>query len=270
LSGFLAIQSNQSAWAGTFPGPNGQIAFVSSREGDQDLKIYVMNADGTGQTRLTNNVAYDRDPSWSPDGEKIAFVSDRDGSGGEIYVMNADDGSEPTRLTNNEGEDLHPSWSPDGEKIAFDSSSDFSIESLEIYVMNADDGTGQTRLTDNTSPDEHPSWSPDGEKIAFESGRSGNYEIWVMNADDGSEPTRLTNNEVQDFSPDWGTNTSPPGSGDGTPTPSEQTIEEAISTIQNLDSVPQSLKTNLIALLRQVLDSLNDDTTITTNNLNVP
>ena len=44
-----------------------------------------MNADGTGQMRLTES---SKDPAWSPDGTKIAFASDRDGNY-EIYVMNA-------------------------------------------------------------------------------------------------------------------------------------------------------------------------------------
>jgi hypothetical protein len=43
------------------------------------------------------------------------------------------------------------------------------------------------------------------------------------------------------------------------PTPLKQTIDEAISTIQNLDSIPQSLKTDIIALLRQAADIVNDD-----------
>ena len=48
-----------------------------------------MNADGTSQTRLTNNPASDYDPAYSPTAQKIAFTSKRDGND-EIYVMNAD------------------------------------------------------------------------------------------------------------------------------------------------------------------------------------
>ena len=42
----------------------GKIAFFSYRDGDYE--IYVMNADGSNQTRLTNNPAGDRAPSWGP------------------------------------------------------------------------------------------------------------------------------------------------------------------------------------------------------------
>ena len=102
-----------------------------------------MNADGSGQTRLTNNEEIDRNPSWSPDGEKIAFNSIRDGNE-EIYIMNAD-GSGQTRLTNNSAsDDIDPTWSPDGEKIAFASSSDGNFG---IYIMNSADGSDVTRLT---------------------------------------------------------------------------------------------------------------------------
>ena len=116
----------------------GKITFMSSRDGNAE--VYVMNADGSGQTRLTkNNQTWDYCPAWSPDGSKIAFESDRDGNW-EIYVMNAD-GSEQTRLTNNPEEDYSPAWSPDGSKIAFMSKRDGNYE---IYVMNAD-GSEQTR-----------------------------------------------------------------------------------------------------------------------------
>ena len=181
---------------GTFPGENGKITFVSNRaSGNYD--IYVMNADGSEQTRLTTAPAIDEDPNWSPDGTKIAFNSIRDGNR-EIYVMNAD-GSEQTRLTNSQGGDAGADWSPDGTKIVFASDRDGIAE---IYVMNAD-GSEQTRLTNNHAADVVPAWSPDGTKIAFASNRDGDIaEIYVMNAD-GSEQTRLTNNPTIDTTPDW-------------------------------------------------------------------
>jgi len=86
----------------------GQIAFTSDRDGNVD--IYLVHADGSGVTRLTNNPARDFLPVWSSDGTRIAFYSERDGNG-EIYVMNAD-GSGLRNLTNNPAADLAPAWRP--------------------------------------------------------------------------------------------------------------------------------------------------------------
>ena len=175
--------------------PMARIAFAST--GDGDWEIYVMNADGTGQTRLTVNTADDFSPAWSPDGGKIAFVYGRDGNF-DIYVMNAD-GSGQTPLTNNPADEFDPDWSPDGIKIAFFSLRDDGDE--EVYVMTAD-GTGQTRLTNLAGGDRGPTWSPDGSKIGFHSFRVSDWEIYVMNAD-GTGQTNLTNNSVHDEHPAW-------------------------------------------------------------------
>jgi TolB protein len=87
--------------------PDGsKIVFQSIRDGQPE--IYVMNANGTGQTRLTNNPAWDTAPVWSPDGTKILFTSLRDDPmAPALYVMNAD-GSNQTRVT--AGSDA--SWRP--------------------------------------------------------------------------------------------------------------------------------------------------------------
>ena len=70
---------------GAAPRASQRIAFASNRDGNWEL--YVMNADGSGQTRLTWSAGNDFDPSFSPDGRKIAFVSEREGNY-DVWVMN--------------------------------------------------------------------------------------------------------------------------------------------------------------------------------------
>ena len=92
-----------------------QIAFFSRRDGTPE--IYVMDADGSNQRRLTNHPDKDWAPSWSPDGKRIVFFSNRDGhvhvihgwSTSEIYVMD-DDGGNQKNLTNNPRSDGDPAW----------------------------------------------------------------------------------------------------------------------------------------------------------------
>src|SRR5215208_2000204 len=148
----LTLLPNQFSAFATVPGEDGtKLAFTSDR--DVNREIYVMNAqDGSNQTSLTKNPAFDFDPSWSPDGTKLAFTSDRDGNT-EVYVMNAQDGSNQTRLTDNGASDSLISWSPDGTKLAFTSNRDGN---WEIYVMNAQDGSNQTNLTMNPAFDFDP------------------------------------------------------------------------------------------------------------------
>src|SRR6266545_1997182 len=161
----------------------GVIAFASDRAGQFD--IYVMNANGTAAQRLTQQLAFDFWPSWSPDGSRIAFTSDRDSQTDsinlEIYVMNLD-GSGSVRLTTDSASDVQPAWAPDGSKIAFVTTRDGNPE---IYVMNAD-GTNLSRLTQDPAEDSYPAWSPDGTRIAFWSNRGtngSNGAIYAMRAD---------------------------------------------------------------------------------------
>ncbi len=84
----------------------GKLAFVSNRDGNNE--VYLMNADGSGLTQLTNSPAIDAQPAWSPDGKKIAFVSDRDGKN-DIYVINTD-GSDQARLTSGTARNFQPEW----------------------------------------------------------------------------------------------------------------------------------------------------------------
>src|SRR5438309_1874700 len=152
---FFLDMGLQQAFGGTFPGTNGKIAFDSDRTGTE--QIFVMNADGSGQTNLSNNFKIDNfAPSWSPDGTKIAFYSDRTGTF-QIFVMNADL-SGHTNLSNNTFFDASPSWSPDATKISFHHGNSFTGSS-QIFVMNAD-GSGQINLSNNAFNDNLPDWGP--------------------------------------------------------------------------------------------------------------
>jgi hypothetical protein len=94
--------------------PDGKyIAFESNRDGNWE--IYVVNPDGSGETRLTDDPAGDGRPDWSADGKHIAFHSNRGGDF-EVYLMNAD-GTEQFQLTESEidvpawqAQNTWPSW----------------------------------------------------------------------------------------------------------------------------------------------------------------
>ncbi|MCP4216057.1 MAG: hypothetical protein GY765_15505, partial [bacterium] len=96
--------------------PDGtKIAFYAARGGIYE-SIYVMNADGTGQTIITKNTVHDRSPSWSPDGARIVFLSYRD-SKIELYIIDVN-GTNLKQLTYTDGAVMpsahegEPSWSP--------------------------------------------------------------------------------------------------------------------------------------------------------------
>jgi Tol biopolymer transport system component len=217
--------------------PDGaRIVFYSERDGNAE--IYVMNADGSAVTRLTNTSADEGYPAWSPDGRAISFDSDRSGNF-DVFAMNPD-GSNVRPLTKHPARDVSATWSPDGSKIVF--MSDREGGGFDAYEAAPDPSAPATRVTRTgttwfpiysrdgkalafhvgrdvhtmpaaggeprrltTDPDNgmHPSWSPDGKRIAFMSWRTGRTELFTMNADGSDQKKLLTLDKGDAIDPRW-------------------------------------------------------------------
>jgi WD40 repeat protein len=199
-----STQDLEPAWS-----PDGEkIAFTSNRDGN--IRLYIMNADGTEQTILTPNMEHASDSSWSPDGTKIAFSYMDSGFSG-IALIDLDYGGLEYLV-----EELYagyfvgrPRWSPDGNWITFYTNRDGN---MEIYKVEVNNKENQINLTNSPAYDVSPSWSPDGSRIAFVSDPNPydefyEAEIYLINPD-GSNKFQLTNNSAKDLDPDW----SPDGS----------------------------------------------------------
>ncbi len=136
-----------------------RISFVSSRGGNFDL--YVMDADGTNVTRLTDHPANDFDPIWMPDGQSMIFSSERD-SRSDLYRLWLKD-RRVDRLTHHfVGRAIMPNVSPDGKLVAFAAQTLQRLQFWEFQVHILDLATGKTRALDNSGGACWPSWSPDG------------------------------------------------------------------------------------------------------------
>src|SRR5216684_5461315 len=145
--------------------PDGtKIMFSSSMLGNPDL--FVVEANGGHQKRITLGNGANTSPSWNPKtGQTVAFVSDRGGLPG-LYMMNAD-GSNVVKLDLPDmGYVIDPSWAPNGQLLTF--SWRRPSGNYDLYLMDV--ASRQiSELTRDTGRNERPSWAPDGRHIVFES-----------------------------------------------------------------------------------------------------
>ena len=99
---------------------------------DGNWEIYRMDTDGSLPINLSADPAWDRQPSWSPDGERIAFKSHRgvDWMLGDIYTVSIA-GGEATAVNSGLSWSMQPRFSPDGTKISFTDNS-WSLRVLDL------------------------------------------------------------------------------------------------------------------------------------------
>lgn len=182
-----------------------KIAYVSNRRGPKE--IYVMDYDGYGEQRITNDGGLALNPAFSPQGNQIAYVSYRvhDGIPNVDIAMLNQGGGIPPAIARSEGQDTSPAWAPDGSRIVFASTRDgISLANSEIYTMKPD-GSDWQRITNNSEIDTSPTFSPNGREIAFISSRAGAQHLYKVGID-GTNLTRLRVDGTQIDSPTWNPN----------------------------------------------------------------
>jgi len=183
--------------------PDGSRIAFSMNDGE-NTDIFVVNIDGSGLMRLTEDPARDEQPAWSPDSSWIAFASFRDGNY-NIYQVSAW-GGEATPLTNSSDGDMRPVYSRDGAWVIFTSARDGNYAAL-YRVPSAGGETEMLPGQDGALAHTNPVFSPDGYWMALEQRQGETSNIILLNPETG-EQIEVTTSQVDDVAPAW----SPDGS----------------------------------------------------------
>ncbi len=157
-------------------------AYPKSQRSPKDLKqlevdpayfgeIYIMNADGSDQMRLTDAPGYDGGPFFTPDGQHIVWRHfTPDGSEADIYTMRID-GSNVRRLTDFDSMSWAPYFHPSGAYVIF-ASNKLGFSNFELYLVDGRGRHNPVRVTSTDGFDGLPVFSPDGNRLCWTSNRN--------------------------------------------------------------------------------------------------
>jgi len=180
------------------------VVFVRVVDGRSEIMLQRVGA--REATSLTaSSGTDDRDPAFSPDGQRIAFRSERDGGG--VFMM--DSSGESLRRLSDFG--FCPTWSPDGKEVAvangnFAYPTDRGGATRGLWAIDV--ASGAKREISRVGDVMQPRWSPHGQRIAFWGLRKngGQRDLFTVAAD-GSEAEEtgleVTNDAPLDWSPEW-------------------------------------------------------------------
>ena len=185
--------TGSGAWS-----PDGShIVFASNQSGS--MQIWLMNADGSDQRRLSDNQAVERYGNFSPDGRNIVFVSNVTGNF-EIWSM-ATDGSHRRQLTDTPDFEAMPRFSLDGRSIYFTRGATQEPPKF-LHRMNVD-GSGVRRLTE-AGNQIYPVPSPVDDRLLSAGNIPAGATIQIyIRADEEAQPHVVGRRGLVSYNPDW-------------------------------------------------------------------
>ncbi len=145
-------------------------------------EIYIMDADGSNQRRLTSAPGYDGGPFFSPDGQRIIWRRfDKSGMVADVYTMKLD-GSDEHRLTDFKAMSWAPYFHPSGKYVIF-TSNKLGFSNFELYLVDAAGEHEPVRVTFTDGFDGLPVFSPDGKQVCWTTGRTadGKSQLFLAN-----------------------------------------------------------------------------------------
>jgi len=145
-------------------------------------EIYIMNADGSDERRLTDWPGYDGGPFFSPDGKRILWRHfDESGMLADVYTMRLD-GSDRRRLTDFDAMSWAPYFHPSSEYVIF-ASNKHGFSNFELFMVDAQGTREPVRVTTTEGFDGLPVFSPDGKRLAWTTNRTPQKKAQIFIAD---------------------------------------------------------------------------------------
>lgn len=195
----ISLKTDEGTWMSLDVSPDGKtVAF------DLLGDIYLLPMAGGKATQLTDGMAFDTHPKFSPDGKSVAFTSDRDGNE-NIWIIDLE--SKKTSQVTKEKTDHFQSaeWTPDGNYLIASQGG----RNLKLHMYHRDGGGGVQLIKkpDNLKTVE-PAFGKEDRYIWF-SRRTGawnynaqlpQYQIATYDRETGEIDTK-TNNYGSAFAP---------------------------------------------------------------------